>query len=45
VILPPSAGRWRAVAGGQTYGDYNLSGLLDQLDEVCRDVPEDPREG
>ena len=32
VILPPCAGRWRAVAEGRTFGAWNLGGLMDQLD-------------
>jgi hypothetical protein len=29
VILPPSAGRWRAVADGRTLGAWDLGGLMD----------------
>ena len=34
VILPPSAGRWRAVADGRTLGAWDLCGLMDQLDRL-----------
>jgi hypothetical protein len=34
VILPPSAGRWRAVADGCTIGAWDLGGLMDQLDQL-----------
>lgn len=34
VILPPSAGRWRAVADGRTLGAWDLGDLMDQLDEI-----------
>lgn len=34
VILPPCAGRWRAVADGRTIGAWDLSGLMDQLDQL-----------
>ena len=29
VILPPCAGRWRAVADGRTLGAWDLGGLMD----------------
>jgi hypothetical protein len=32
VILPPSTGRWRAVAGGRTLGAWDLCDLMNQLD-------------
>jgi hypothetical protein len=34
VILPPCAGRWRAVAGGRTIGAWDLGELMDQLDQL-----------
>jgi hypothetical protein len=34
VILPPSAGQWRAVASGRMFGSDDLGGLMDQLDEA-----------
>ena len=34
VILPPSAGRWRAVADGRTLGAWDLCDLLNQLDQL-----------
>ena len=34
VILPPSTGRWRAVADGRTLGAWDLGDLMDQLDEI-----------
>jgi len=34
VILPPSAGRWRAVADGRTIGAWDLGTLMDQLDAI-----------
>jgi hypothetical protein len=34
VILPPCAGRWRAVAVGRTLGAWDLGGLMDQLDAI-----------
>jgi len=34
VILPPSAGRWRAVAAGRTLGAWDLCGLMNQLDQL-----------
>jgi len=34
VILPPSTGRWRAVAEGRTLGAWDLGDLMDQLDEI-----------
>jgi hypothetical protein len=46
VILPPTAGRWRAVvpAGlvpgdgtGTTLGAWDLAGLMDQLDAIYPD--------
>jgi len=46
VILPPAAGRWRAVvpAGlapgdgtGTTLGAWDLAGLMDQLDAIYPD--------
>jgi hypothetical protein len=45
VILPPAAGRWRAVVppglipgdGTRTMiGSWDLSGLMDQLDQIYR---------
>jgi hypothetical protein len=33
VILPPSAGRWRAVFAGRTLGAWDLGGLMDQLEK------------
>jgi hypothetical protein len=38
VILPPSAGRWRAVADGRTLGAWDLGGLIDQLYGDCPDI-------
>jgi hypothetical protein len=40
VILPPSAGRWRAVADGRTLGAWDLGGLMDQLDQLYGDCPD-----
>ena len=37
VILPPSACRWRAVVDGRTLGDWDLEGLMDQLDAIYQD--------
>jgi hypothetical protein len=34
VILPPSAGRWRAVVEGRTLGAWDLGGLMDQFDAI-----------
>ena len=43
-ILPPTAGRWRAVVPAglipgdgtrTTLGSWDLAGLMDQLDEIC----------
>jgi hypothetical protein len=42
VILPPSAGRWRAVANGQTIGSWDLDGLMDQLDAIYLASDTDP---
>jgi hypothetical protein len=44
VILPPAAGRWRAVVPPglipgdgtrTTLGAWDLGGLMDQLEEIC----------
>jgi hypothetical protein len=32
VILPPAAGRWRAVFAGRTLGSWDLAGLMDELE-------------
>jgi hypothetical protein len=37
VILPPCAGRWRAVAAGRTLGAWDLGGLMDRLDAIYPD--------
>lgn len=37
VILPPSAGRWRAVAAGRILGSRDLEGLMNQLDAIYPD--------
>jgi hypothetical protein len=37
VILPPSAGRWRAVTRGRTIGAWDLGELMDQLDALYPD--------
>lgn len=37
VILPPSAGRWRAVAAGRTLGSWDLGDLMNQLDAIYPD--------
>jgi hypothetical protein len=37
VILPPCAGRWRAVAAGRTLGAWDLGDLMDQLDAIYPD--------
>jgi hypothetical protein len=42
VILPPSVGRWRAVADGRTLGAWDLGGLMDQLDQLYAPDGEGP---
>jgi len=51
VILPPTAGRWRAVVPPglipgdgtrTTLGSWDLAGLMDQLDEIYSAVGGDP---
>jgi hypothetical protein len=53
VILPPSAGRWRAVVPAYlvpgdgirtTLGAWDLAGLMDQLDEIYPGGVEPARE-
>jgi len=52
VILPPAAGRWRAVVPpglipgdgtATTLGSWDLVGLMDQLDAIYRPGYDEPR--
>ncbi len=45
VILPPSAGRWRAVADGRTLGAWDLCGLMNQLDAIYPPGDAEPGKG